>query len=270
MTDILLNVSRLYCYPVKSCGCVELESVRVDRRGIAFDRQWMVVDERGVFVTQRQIPAMAQITPQFVGETLMLTAPRMRPLILMLYGARGERLEVKVWNSDCAGIDQGEGPARWFTEYLSKTKPGKYRLLRFDEEYKRCAKTGEAELAFGDGYPFLVTSAPSLSDLNSRLGERITMDRFRPNIIIACEVAYLEDQIALMQIRDVVFQGMSQCARCNIINTNQETAEVDDEPFRVLRSFRNTEKGPVFGRNFNHLKTGIIRQFDKVRILERR
>lgn len=265
LTD--MYVSGLFCYPMKSCGGVEVTDAWVDRRGFLFDRLWMVVDERGVFVTQRQIPTMALIKPQIIGDRLILRAPDMAPLLLLLEGEDGPRRNIEVWRSPCLGIDQGNFAARWFTEFLSRTKCGKYRLLRFDEEYQRRTTTGDAELAFGDGYSFLVASEASLADLNARLNTPIPMDRFRPNIVLGGGGPYVEDRIGLMQIRNVRFAGMTQCARCNIIKTDQETAKLGNEPFDVLRTYRDTEKGPVFGRNFNHLNTGDIHLGDRVTVL---
>ena len=39
-------------YPVKSCKGVNVPSSELNTRGFQFDRQWMVVDSDGDFVTQ--------------------------------------------------------------------------------------------------------------------------------------------------------------------------------------------------------------------------
>ena len=45
------RVAGLFVYPVKSCGRIALERAEVEELGIRSDRRWMVVDERGRFLT---------------------------------------------------------------------------------------------------------------------------------------------------------------------------------------------------------------------------
>ena len=52
MTDI--NVSELAIYPVKSFAQLPLTSARVEPFGLQHDRRWMVIDNNGKFITQRQ------------------------------------------------------------------------------------------------------------------------------------------------------------------------------------------------------------------------
>ncbi len=57
-----MRISELNVYPVKSLGGIRLEHATLGVRGLAFDRHWMVVDQVGRFVTQRQLPGMARIS----------------------------------------------------------------------------------------------------------------------------------------------------------------------------------------------------------------
>jgi uncharacterized protein len=47
------RVTHLNAYPVKSCRGVALGTATLDRWGIRHDRNWMVVDEAGTFISQR-------------------------------------------------------------------------------------------------------------------------------------------------------------------------------------------------------------------------
>lgn len=39
-----ITVTEIWCYPVKSCAGIRVAAATITNRGIAFDRQWMVVD----------------------------------------------------------------------------------------------------------------------------------------------------------------------------------------------------------------------------------
>lgn len=271
----VIIVIGLYCYPVKSCRGLSLQIAEIGRIGMRFDRQWMVVDEQGMFVAQRGdgglgvgIKTMCLIETSRQGSKLALTAPEMPALALPLEGSNGETREVQVWKSKCEAIDQGDEAAGWLTAYLSRERQGNYRLVRMTDEGIRKAKHGESELAFADAYPFLVISQASLDDLNGRLAEPLSMNRFRPNIVLGGSEPYAEDRMRQIRIGALDFFGMTLCVRCPITTTNQLTAERGKEPLRTLATYRKTEDGVVFGRNFNHRGVGAISLGDRVDVLE--
>ncbi|MBV9674090.1 MAG: MOSC domain-containing protein [Verrucomicrobia bacterium] len=68
-----ISVKRIVIYPVKGCGGIDLKTANVEARGIAMDRRWMIVDNEGRFVSQRQLPGMAVIKPSIRDDTLQLT-----------------------------------------------------------------------------------------------------------------------------------------------------------------------------------------------------
>lgn len=54
-------LTEITIYPVKSSAGVSLPAITVDRFGPQGDRRWMVVNESGGFLTQRDVSRMAQI-----------------------------------------------------------------------------------------------------------------------------------------------------------------------------------------------------------------
>jgi uncharacterized protein len=265
-------VSALHIYPVKSCGGLSLSEGRIGRMGLERDRQWMFVDDSGMFVAQRNgdsglgaaVSTMCLIRTGFDGDMLQLTAPEMPPLRVPIAGSDGPRRSVRVWNSHTEGADQGEAAAEWATSYLGRERPGRYRLVRMPDAGIRTAKIGTSELAYGDAYPFLIISEESLADLNARLASPLPMDRFRPNIVLRGCKPYEEDRLDRVRIGGVAFQGMTLCVRCPITTTNQQTGERGKEPLRTLATYRRSPGGVIFGRNFNHAGEGIVRIGDAV------
>ncbi len=266
-TSVTVTVTALNVYPVKSCAGVSLRESLLIETGLEFDRAWMVVDAQGEFVTQRELPRMALIQPTLKHTEVVLRAPGMLALHLAIDGVEGP-VRVKVWNDELAAYDMGNLAAQWFTDFLGPPAPGRptpatpprggdaegvsgvkfpLRLVRFDPEQKRLSNktwTGDitAENAFSDGYPILVISEASLTELNQRLKEPVTMARFRPNLVLSGLDAHGEDH--LDEIRFDTPEGpvrlklVKPCARCPIPNVNPLTGEPGSEPCDTISGYR--------------------------------
>ena len=53
------TLSEIWVDLIKSLGGIALEEAVAERRVLRYDRRWMMVDDMGRFVTQREIPTMA-------------------------------------------------------------------------------------------------------------------------------------------------------------------------------------------------------------------
>ena len=273
----MITVSGLYIAPVKSGRMTSLDIAFIGKTGFNYDRLWMAVDAAtGMFVAQRSdrglgigITSMCLLAPMVVFPFFTLNAPNMPALKLPMAGLPGPEMEVQVWKDHVIAIDQGEEAAEWITQYLSRERPGKYRLVRKAEDGVRAAKHGDAQVAFQDADSFLIISQESLDDLNSRLTDELPMDRFRPNIVISGCLPYEEDHMTRIRIDGVIFTGTTLCVRCPITTTNQLTAVRGKEPLRTLATYRHFERGVVFGKNFLHSSEGMLSVGDEVKVLER-
>lgn len=268
-----ISIGALYVYPVKSCRGIPLTEAHVGRMGIRHDRQWMVVDENGMFVAQRSngagvaVTSLCLVTTAIRDNTLRLEAPGMPPLDLLLAGAPGATRSVQVWNSHTIGVDQGDDAAGWVSTFIARERPGHYRVVRMPDHERRTPKRGDSALAYGDGYPFLIASSASLADLNARLETPLPMDRFRPNIVLDGCSPYQEDHLDRLSMNGIRFAGMNLCLRCAITTTDQMTGERSKEPLRTLATYRRTPDGVVFARNYNHTGDGTLRVGDGVSVL---
>ena len=61
-----MHVSGLFLYPVKSLRGFAVPAVEIDDLGFAGDRRFLVIDETGKFLTQRQVTRMALVSTTFV------------------------------------------------------------------------------------------------------------------------------------------------------------------------------------------------------------
>jgi len=244
-------ISGLHVYPVKGCRGIALGTARLTATGLAYDRHWMVVHPDGRFATQRELPRMALIGTALENGLLTLTAPGTDP-VTVASDHDGARCEVEVWGDRCVGIDEGEAAAAWFSRTLGLP----LRLVRFDPSTPRPsdpAFAGDlpAFSEFSDGFAILVISEASLCDLNARLETPLPMNRFRPNIVITGIEAFDEDRIEALTAEGIELRLVKACTRCQVTTTDQETAQVGEEPLRTLAGFRMHPNlgGVAFGQN---------------------
>src|ERR1044071_4131821 len=129
----MISVSSLIYYPIKACRGIEVDSSWVSRMGLEHDRRMMVVTPDGEFLTQREYPRLALVTPKLRECTLELSAPNFESIQLGLQ-TTGTPWRVNVWKSKgVQAIDQGEEAARWFSDWLGT----EVRLVHIADGYKR-------------------------------------------------------------------------------------------------------------------------------------
>jgi len=259
-----VKITQLNIYPVKSLGGISLEQAELDVRGLAHDRQWMVVDDIGRFVTQRQLPQMAQVTVRLDEDALVLEHPATSALRLPLQREDQPRLPVYVWDDQCQALDEGAAAAAWLVDVLGDFKGSGLRLVRFAPDQRRAVEPhflspGEmAHTGFADGYPFLVVNEASLAEVNRRLVAKgvdpVPMSRFRPSIVVEGDTPFAEDGWSAIAAFDKRWRlGLRKpCQRCKITTVDQQSGEiaVPGEPLRTLVEM-NTRLAPggYFGQN---------------------
>lgn len=256
-----MHVSEIWVYPVKSCRGIRLDSARVVHTGLEHDRNWMVVDANGRFVTQREHAVMARIETSLVNGTVELRFDGRAPLVLR--PEPGPLRPVHIWRHDCEAHDAGDEAAAWLSEVIGLP----FRIVRMPEDHHRQvgpAYEGKAATAFSDGYPILVISEASLADLNGRLAEPVPMNRFRPNLVVAGTEPFAEDSWGPVRVGEVELMGCKPCERCTVPTIDQRTSERGKEPLRTLSTYRKDERGVLFGQNLVHVGRGTITEGDPV------
>jgi uncharacterized protein YcbX len=197
----LVTVTGLYHYPIKSCAGTALTSATLDARGILHDRELMLVDATtSKFLTQRELPQMALITPRLADGELTVTAPGLAELTVPIV-TQGATRPVGIWLDTCEAVDQGDTIAGWLSTFLGHD----CRLVRMADDFTRIvdqtyATSATDQVGFVDGFPCLLIAEESLTDLNARLAEPLLMNRFRPNIVIAGGTPFGEDHLPCHQI----------------------------------------------------------------------
>ena len=257
MGEPLATLSGLFVYPLKSARGVALKRARVGARGIEHDRRWMVVDQQGVFVSQRTQPRLALIGTALDGAVLRLAAPGL-PDLEVEPPLDAATQPVRVWKDDVPGLVAPSAACKWVSEHLGAS----CRLVYLpDSAQRRVAAPYEpAQLvSFADAFPFLLLSEASLADLNNRLESPVPMDRFRPNLVVEGCAAYAEDGWKLISIGPVAFVVAKPCSRCVTTTVDQETGERGREPLSTLATYRRAGSAVNFGQNLIHETEGVLR-----------
>jgi len=256
------TLSALHIFPLKSGAPLVLDAGVVEKRGLRFDRRWMVVDGDDRFVTGRQNPRLTLVRALPDGDGLRLSAPGMPDLHVEPPRA-GTRVESAVWGARVTPLPAADVAHEWLSTFLG----ARSRLVFMDADCVRPMKakydgrygTDDDEVSFADGFPLLLTATSSLDALNSLVAQGdhpeegpLPMERFRPNVVIDGVNAYDEDRIHELATGDVTLRIVKPCTRCSITTTDQDSGAVDGtEPLATLKRYRfDRELGGVcFGQN---------------------
>ena len=293
----MITVASLIYYPIKACRGFEVEETIVERTGLEHDRRMMVSTREGHFLTQRDYPKLALVTASISSEKLTLSAPGMDSLTTPILKS-GPTCLVDIWRSKgVPAVDQGKEAAAWFSDWLEAD----VRLVHFAEGHTRKINeqyvvNADDHTGFADAYPILLASEESLEDLNARLDWPVSMNRFRPNLVVrGCE-PFAEDTWSRIRIgearaepgdalsppapversgpgskgRSVEIAVVKPCARCVVTTIDKETLERSKEPLKTLASYRRQAGGAMFGQNVIPLNEGRLRLGMNVEILSKR
>jgi len=253
----LLSVDSLFIYPVKSCSGIPLQNIRIDNYGVENDRKWMVVDEKGEMITQRESPELALVKTEINDEYLRISYKHSFVKLFLLQ-VNSHNYYTSVFGSEPLSVtDEGDEASSFFSDILHR----KCRLVRRSELYKRDVTsgkiTGKHQVGFVDSHPILILSQSSLTALNQRLTEPLPYNRFRPNIVIGGDCnEFDEDNWRVIEVDTLLFDFGKRCSRCMITTINQQTLEKGKEPLHELANFRRDERGKVcFGAYFTNRQT---------------
>lgn len=250
------------------------------------------------FITIRDISELTLIDTAFAatsseedGEQLVISIRNTDKKVMVPARPTSEWLKqntsmvsVNIWEYDTDGYAYSDSINSVFTEFFNKKVKLVYkgptpRILRGNGAPDVLGR--EESTNFPDVLPLQIANDGSIKELNSRLKEKghdeITIERFRPNIIVrgydsskpedTAPKPWSEDDWKTVRIlngdekqgvlgigseKGLVVDVQARCARCQVPNVDPETAEKDkNEPWDTLVSYRRVDEGikwkPCFG-----------------------
>ncbi len=269
-----LRVKSLSIYPLKAAAGHQLTSSVIQSTGLEHDRRFVLVDGSGRFVSQRSHPSLALL--HLMMEPVLTLRHGKTEAALPLRSPTGSLRTVEVWGETVKAQDWGDAAARFLAQHFGS----ELRLCeRLHEETRWVKAPYSADSAvpyyFADAFPLLIVSQESLELLNQKLigqGQAaVTMDRFRPNIVIEGAEAHAEDAWTRLRIGTSIEIVLTKlCSRCPVVTVEPSTGIKGREPLASLALYRTIDGKIMFGKNA-FLVSGagsILRCGDQVEVLQ--
>ncbi len=264
----MISLSRLYIHPVKSMRGLKVSHGLAELSGFAQDRAFMVTEPDGTFITARQFPQMVLFTPALTHNGLWLTGPDGSNASVRYQDFLPQAAATEVWGNHFTAFIAPDAINQWLSGFFSR--PVQLRWVGEDPS-RRVKQHQEIPLSFADGFPFLLTNEASLRDLQKRCPASVSMDQFRPNLVVTGATPWEEDSWKVLRIGGVTFDVPKPCSRCVFTTVNPERGKKHPggEPLKTLQSFRTALDGKDvdFGLNLIARSSGVIRVGDQVEIL---
>ncbi|OJJ60037.1 hypothetical protein ASPSYDRAFT_88923 [Aspergillus sydowii CBS 593.65] len=309
------EIISLRVYPIKSCRGFETPATKQCMTGLDLDRRWMIVDAvTHVFLTIRQIPEMTLITtglspddeslllsttaePGKKGDDNTIAIPS-HPDEAWLAQHTTLASDIKIWDTVTDGYvyNPETGVNQMFSTFLNRPVVLVYkgptpRVLKGNGDPRVLGRVQDTN--FPDVLPVLIASQASIDELNGRLKaqghEEITIERFRPNIIIRGRegAAWVEDSWKTVRVSEPVvvdphsdggllekgshpekaltFDIVARCGRCQVPNVDPETAvKHKNQPWDTMMSYRRVDEGLKYKPCFGML--GVPREEGEIRV----
>lgn len=263
-----LAVDSLHVYPLKGAAGFSPRSWQVDERGLRHDRRFMVVDEDGLFISQRTNSRMALIGAVISDAGLRITSAA-GTLDVAFPSSSAPTLRATVWD-DCFDVRVSDPRA---SRMLSEVLGVPAQLVWMDDDCKRLTSVNRGEprrhVSFADAAPLLLTTTAALDELNTRLqrsgSSAIPMDRFRPNVVVRGATAGADDHWRTLRIGNAAFRISNACKRCKVITIDQSTGELaGNDPLATLATYRAEGPSVTFGQHLLTEISGMISVGDTV------
>ncbi len=265
----MVNIQSLWIYPVKSLRGFAVDSAILSSQGLQYDRHWMVINEDNQYITQRKYGEMILIHTQIEDGKLILSKPNDPTLgtftVSLHQQTKTEKITAAVWGDTCQVYDEGKAVSDWLTQAIGSEKT--LRLVRMAEDKRIQSKPEltlpefshlETDTLFADAAPFLTANPQSLERVNQQMlaagHASVTMEHFRPNIVLDGLPAFAEHQIQTLNHQDYQLRHCYPCPRCVIptIDVNTGLRHSQQQPFSLIaeiNSMPNKAKAPAFGEN---------------------
>lgn len=266
MADLFL--SRIRIYPIKACAGTDVQEAQLEKRGLRYDRRWMLVNEQGSDLHQFDYPRLASVVASFTDDSLLVEAPGMRRLAIPLQVPQTTPIEVRWFQGVGPALPVSEQADAWFQQFLGVP----CRLVFMADDARHPVEPGyeiDHDLAAFTSFQYHLLNESSLADLNGRLAQPVPLERFRPNLVIAGAPAFAEDSWQTIQINQITFQVVKPCDRCAIITVDPvQGVMTGKEPLTTLAGYRTFDKKVLFGQYLLTGEKGVLRVGDALQVVK--
>jgi len=266
------TLSEINIYPVKSLGGISLNESIVERRGLQYDRRWMLVDKNNKFITQREFHELCLFRLSFDSNGFKITFDKNSSSVNIPFRIEtGEKSDVVIWRDTVEAMHYSDEIDKWFSDIINSDCRLVYMPDTTHRKTNKDFNIADDIVSFADGYPVLILGQSALDKFNEMSGKDYKMNRFRPNLVFTGGEANIEDTWKKFKIDDIDFIGIKPCLRCNITTIEQETGIAGKEPLKTLVTYRAAENNVKFGMNVVPISisgNNMIKLGSEINILE--
>ena len=115
-----MHLASIHIYPLKAARAVDLGEALVEPCGLAGDRRWLLVDEGGRFVSQREEPALARVVVTCEPGRIRVSADGRTGLVIAEPPADAALVKVRVWSDALLAAAAGPEADAWFSAFLGR------------------------------------------------------------------------------------------------------------------------------------------------------
>ncbi|MEZ0128341.1 MOSC domain-containing protein [Flavobacterium sp. LBUM151] len=261
--NAIYAVKAIYIYPIKSLAGISCQQAFAEEMGFENDRRWMLINAENLHITQREYPILSQFYPQISDGKISITFEDQKHEF-SINESLDQTIYTKVWEDKSEVVEVNKATSKWFSDRLGfecklvkiiKSGDRKHESSRLKETYN---------VSLADGYPYLLIGTESVDFLNEKLADKITVLRFRPNIVISSQTPHEEDDFNIFKIGEVQFKNVKPCGRCIMVNNDPQKGIVKKEPLKTLSKYRNVNNSVLFGTNIVSLNSGLIKVEDEI------
>ena len=268
-----MRLAGINLHPVKSTAIRPVSQAHVSFTGLAGDREWMIVDDRGHAVTAREFPETFRVVADSRATGVALERPGAD---LRLSAAGHDPIEVSVPESgrvDSVMFDRPPRPARPAPEADAWLRSV---LGRDDLHLVWCGPEGVRPLsdryhapgacaAYQDSSPVSVATTASVERLNAWTAGPLPVTRFRANLLVdGVGTAFEEDGWQRLRVGGAVFRGAGPIDRCNMTLVDPVTLAKGKDPILTLAKHRKWDGAVWFAAHLVVEQEGDIRIGDEV------
>lgn len=262
------KITQLLVYPIKSLPGIALQEAQLSETGIAWDRYWMLTDQNGQFISQRNMPRLVFFKIQLKANGVKVDHPSQKASLFIPFerAATYTEIEVTLFDKPYAAAIEQAFVNQWFSKALGEPV---YLTFIPSHQDRRVNRHPDAKINFPDSSQYLFIGEASMNHLNSKLESPIDVIRFRPNIVFTSKQAHIEDEWTSIRIAQNEFNTVKSCGRCQVTTIDPATGVKSKEPLKTLSTYRRSEKNVLFGRYFKCLdeERGLIKIGDTIQVL---
>jgi uncharacterized protein YcbX len=256
-------VKEIYIYPIKSLAGISCQNALAEEMGFENDRRWMLIDAENQMITQREHRIMSQFYPEILEGKISITFQDQKHEFSINEHLENS-IEVNVWDDKSEVVEVNHETSKWFSQHLG-FECKLVKIIKIGSRKHESSKLKEAfNVSLADGYPYLLIGTESLDFLNEKLEDKITVLRFRPNIVISSQKEHEEDDFDTFTIGNVQFKNIKPCGRCIMVNNDPNNGKLKKEPLKTLSKYRVVNNSVLFGTNIVSLNSGIISVGDEL------